>query len=74
MFGTGEPEIAQPEAVLSGDRLPERLSSLRQKLAQKAKQEPGYRFYTLYEAVSRQETLEAAWAIVRADGGRWRAH
>jgi RNA-directed DNA polymerase len=46
-----------------------KLSSLRQKLGQKAKQEPAFRFYTLYGHIGRTETLEAAWGQVRANGG-----
>lgn len=49
--------------------LPPKLSLLRQKLCQKAKQEPKFRFYTLYDHISRQETLEAAWDQVRANKG-----
>lgn len=49
--------------------LPPTLSSLRRKLGQKAKQEPNFRFYTLYGHISRNDTLEAAWARVRANKG-----
>ncbi len=53
----------------SGDGLPGKLFSLRQKLGQKAKQEPKFRFYTLYGWILWRETLEAAWKRVRANDG-----
>lgn len=49
--------------------LPPKLFELRQKLGQKAKQEPKYRFYTLYGRICDRETLRVAWNRVRANEG-----
>jgi RNA-directed DNA polymerase len=49
--------------------LPARLAARRQKLAQKAKQEPKFRFYSLYGGVMDKDTLSAAWAKVCSNGG-----
>ena len=45
------------------------LSSLRHKLGRKAKQEPRFRFYALYDKICRWDTLRAAWVAVRAKKG-----
>ena len=57
-------EVVKPERGL-----PRTVSSLRQKLGQKAKQEPKFRFYTLHGHISRDDVLVAAWSLVRANKG-----
>jgi RNA-directed DNA polymerase len=49
--------------------LPPKLAQLRAKLGLKAKQEPNFRFYTLYSHIFRMDILEVAWKQVLQNGG-----
>jgi RNA-directed DNA polymerase len=62
----------QPPAeaeVKSGVKLPIPVSQLRWKLGRKAKQEPQFRFYTLYGRICDGYVLTAAWWLVWKNNG-----
>jgi group II intron reverse transcriptase/maturase len=52
-----------------GLETPERIRELQRKLYRKAKQEKEFRFYLLYDKVYRQDILDHAYQLVRANKG-----
>ena len=48
---------------------PEKIRELQRKLYRKAKQEPDYRFYLLYDKVYRRDILSHAYRLVKANRG-----
>ena len=48
---------------------PEKIRTLQRKLYTKAKREPGYRFYALYDKVYRADILRHAYNLVRSNKG-----
>jgi len=48
---------------------PDAIRTFQRKLYTKAKQEPAYRFYALYDKTYREDILSHAWRLVRSNGG-----
>ena len=54
---------------MSNLQTPENLRTLQRKLYSKAKTEPAFRFYLLYDKIHREDVIHHAYALARANGG-----
>lgn len=70
MTATTEDAQEQPRWSLTNPGgLPQNIHELQVKLYRKAKEEPGFRFYSLFGLILRRDVLRASWARVAANNG-----
>ena len=62
-------EAEEGQAIDMSLTTPEKIRTLQKKLYLKAKQEPNFRFYQLWDKVWRSDILEHAYRLAKANGG-----
>lgn len=60
---------AEDQGIAVALSTPEKIRTLQRKLYAKAKQEPGFRFYALYDKLCRADILSHAYRLVRRNKG-----
>src|SRR5882724_5388208 len=61
--------VKEGPVIAAGLAIPDKVRDLQIKPYRKAKKEPGFRFYQLYDKVYREDVLLRAWVLAKANDG-----